>query len=34
MEKFLKIGWHRYGLMPYIMGIVDAINLDEISEHC
>lgn len=34
MEKFLKIGWHGYGLMPYIMEIVDAINLDEISEHC
>ena len=34
MEKFLKIGWHGYGLMPYIMEIIDAINLDEISEHC
>lgn len=34
MEEYLKIGWSGYGFMPYIMGIVDAINLNEINEHC
>ena len=31
MEYYLEIGWHGYGFMPYIKGVVNKIDKSKIN---